>query len=140
MGNKKILIVDDDPDIREGMHVRLKYSGYDTCFANDALSGIAAAGTEEPDLIILDLGLPQGGGFLVIERLKAHPASHGIPIIVVSAKDARANQERAIGAGATAYLQKPVDNAEFLAVIRRALWEISPADPQVAGIVACVHE
>jgi len=141
MGNNKILIVDDDPDIREGMHVRLKYSGYDTCFANDALSSIAAAAKEAPDLIILDLGLPEGGGFLAIERLKAHPTSHGIPIIVVSAKDARANRERAIRAGATAYLQKPVDNAEFLAVIRGALRESAPADSQnIAGIVACVHE
>src|ERR1700716_2480430 len=115
MGNKKILIVDDDPDIREGMHVRLKYSGYDTCFADDAVSGIAMARSERPDLIVLDLGLPEGGGFLVIERLKGDTASEMIPIIVVSARDARANQERAIRAGAAAYLQKPVNNAEFLA-------------------------
>ena len=48
MRNKKILIVDDDPDIREGMQVRLKYSGYDTCFAIDALSCVDAAHKEEP--------------------------------------------------------------------------------------------
>ena len=100
MGNKAILIVDDDPDIREGMHVRLKYSGYDTCFAEDAVSAIAMARKERPDLIVLDLGLPEGGGFLVIERLKGDTASEVIPIIVVSARDARANQERAIRAGA----------------------------------------
>jgi DNA-binding response OmpR family regulator len=126
MGNKKILIVDDDPDICRGMQLRLEYSGYDTCFAADALSGAAAAGKEEPDLIVLDLGLPQGDGFLFIERLKTHPALGAIPIIVVSARDARANRERAIKAGATAYLQKPVDNAEFLAVIRKALEEFTP--------------
>src|SRR5580692_10037256 len=114
MGNKKILIVDDDPDIRQGMHVRLEYSGYDTCFADDALSGAAVADKEEPDLIVLDLGLPAGDGFLLIERLKMHPVLGVIPIIVVSARDARANRERAVKAGATAYLQKPVDNAEFL--------------------------
>jgi two-component system KDP operon response regulator KdpE len=108
------------------MQLRLEYSGYDTCFAADALSGAAAAGKEEPDLIVLDLGLPQGDGFLFIERLKTHPALGAIPIIVVSARDARANRERAIKAGATAYLQKPVDNAEFLAVIRKALEEFTP--------------
>jgi DNA-binding response OmpR family regulator len=125
MGNRKILIVDDDPDIREGMHVRLKYSGYDTCFATDAVSCITVARKEEPDLIILDLGLPAGDGFLAIEQLKAHPTLGLIPIIVVSARDARANQERATHAGAKAYLQKPVDNAEFLAVIREALVKVA---------------
>jgi DNA-binding response OmpR family regulator len=126
MGNKKILIVDDDPDIREGMQVRLKYSGYDTCFAIDALSCIDAAHKEGPGLIILDLGLPEGDGFLIIEQLKRHPTLSVIPVVVVSARDARANQQRAVKAGATAYLQKPVDNAEFLAVIRKALGELAP--------------
>jgi two-component system, OmpR family, KDP operon response regulator KdpE len=121
MRNEKILIVDDDPDIREGMHLRLQYNGYDTCFATDALSCVSVARDEEPDLVILDLGLPEGDGFLAIERLKAHPTLTVIPIVVVSARDARANQERAIKAGAAAYLQKPVDNAEFLAVIRKIL-------------------
>jgi len=120
MGSK-ILIVDDDPDIREGMHVRLEHSGYDTCFATDAQSCVAVAREEAPDLIILDLGLPGGDGFLAIEQLKSCAELDVIPVIVVSARDARANQERAIGAGATAYLQKPVDNAEFLAVIKKAL-------------------
>jgi two-component system KDP operon response regulator KdpE len=137
MGIKRILIVDDDPDIREGMHVRLKYSGFDTCFATDALSCVAVARKEEPDLIILDLGLPEGDGFLIIERLKIHPTLSVIPIVVVSARDARANQERAIKAGATAYLQKPVDNAEFLAVIRKALGELAPAEePGKAAVIA----
>ena len=121
MGLKKILIVDDDPDIREGMTVRLKHSGYGTCFATDALSCVAVAREEAPDLIILDLGLPAGDGFLAIEQLKSHAELELIPIIVVSARDARANQDRAIRAGATAYLQKPVDNGEFLAVIKQAL-------------------
>jgi two-component system KDP operon response regulator KdpE len=127
MGNKKILIVDDDPDVRHGMHIRLKANHYDTFFAADALSSVTEARKQEPDLIILDLGLPAGDGFVVMERLKKVPSLALIPIIVVSARDARANRERAIKAGATAFLQKPVDNAELLAVIRRALGE--PAQP-----------
>lgn len=127
MGNKKILIVDDDPDVRLGMHVRLKANHYDTFFAIDALSGMAEARKHEPDLIILDLGLPAGDGFVVMERLKTIPSLAVIPVIVVSARDVRANQERAVKAGARAFLQKPVDNAELLAVIRKALGE--PAQP-----------
>jgi len=133
MGNKTILIVDDDPDIRDGMQVRLEYNGYGTCFAEDAMSAIAMARKERPDLIVLDLGLPEGDGFHVIEQLNGDTASGAIPIIVVSARDARANQDRAIKAGAAAYLQKPVNNAEFLAVIRRALGELAPLEDAAHG-------
>jgi two-component system KDP operon response regulator KdpE len=123
MGNKKILIVDDDPDIRLGMHVRLKANHYDTFFASDALSSMAEVRKHEPDLIVLDLGLPAGDGYVVMERLRKFPAFAVIPIIVVSARDAHANRERAIKAGAKAFLQKPVDDAELLAVIQQALDE-----------------
>ena len=121
MGNKKILIVDDDPDVRLGMQIRLKANHYDTFFAGDAQSSMVEARKHEPDLIILDLGLPAGDGFLVMERLKGFPALAVIPIIVVSARDGRTNQQRALEAGAKAYLQKPVNNAELLAVIRKVL-------------------
>jgi DNA-binding response OmpR family regulator len=123
MGNKKILIVEDDPDVRQGMHVRLKANHYDTFFAGDALSSMTEARKNEPDLIILDLGLPAGDGFVVMERLKSIPALAVIPVIVVSARDVLANKERALKAGAKAFLQKPVDNAELLKVIRQALGE-----------------
>ena len=127
MGNKRILIVDDDPDVLQGMHVRLKANHYDTFFAGDALSSITEAKKHEPDLIILDLGLPAGDGFVVMERLKANPYLAVIPVIVVSARDVLANKERALKAGAKAFLQKPVDNAELLKVIRQALGEPAQA-------------
>jgi DNA-binding response OmpR family regulator len=123
MARKKILIVEDDPDVRHGLHVRLRANNYDTFFAADAISSVVEAKKHEPDLIILDLGLPAGDGFVVMERFKAIPSLSVIPVIVVSARDARANQERALQAGAKAFLQKPVDNAQLLAVIRRALRE-----------------
>jgi DNA-binding response OmpR family regulator len=123
MGNKKILIVDDDPDVLHSMHVRLKANNYDTSFAADAISAMAEARKSEPDLVILDLGLPAGDGFLVMERFKAVPSLASIPIIVVSGRDHRANHKRAIDAGAKAFLQKPVNNAELLAIIRQTLAE-----------------
>jgi two-component system KDP operon response regulator KdpE len=123
MGNKKILIVEDDPDVRQGMYVRLKASHYDVFFAVDALSSMTEARKHEPDLIILDLGLPAGDGFVVMERLKGIPFLAVIPVIVVSARDVLANKDRALKAGAKAFLQKPVDNAELLKVIRQALGE-----------------
>ena len=132
MGKKKILIVDDDPDVRRGMYVRLKANDYDTFFAADAISSIAKAREHHPDLILLDLGLPAGDGFVVMDRLKMVPATAVIPIIVVSARAGFANQQRALKAGANAFLEKPVDNAELLAVIRQALGEPSKSeDPLV---------
>ena len=134
MGNKKILIVDDDPDVRHGMHLRLKANHYNTFFAADAISSMSEARKCEPDLIILDLGLPAGDGFIVMDRLKQMHSLALIPVIVVSARDVRANQERALKAGAKAFLQKPVDDAELLAVIRKTLGEPdSPPGPPVSG-------
>lgn len=123
MGNKKILIVEDDPDVRQGMHLRLKANHFDCFFAGDAVSSMSEARKCEPDLIILDLGLPAGDGFVVMERLKQFPSLALVPVIVVSARDVRVNRERALKAGAKAFLQKPMDDAEFLAVIRKALGE-----------------
>jgi DNA-binding response OmpR family regulator len=132
MGNKKILVVDDDPDVLQGMHVRLKANHYEIYLASDAFSAISEAKKNEPDLILLDLGLPAGGGFVVMERLKKVPALAIIPIIVVSAQDGVESQKRALAAGAKAFLQKPVDNAELLAVIRRTFGEsVARREPEV---------
>ena len=127
MSNKKILIVDDDPDVRLGLRVRLKANHYDVICAGDGISSIAEARKHQPDLIILDLGLPAGDGFSVMERLKANDSLSLIPVIVVSARDISANRGRALNAGATAFLQKPVDNAQLLAAIKHALGERSRA-------------
>jgi signal transduction histidine kinase len=132
MNQKTILIVDDDPDVRLGLHVRLKANHYDVIFAADGMASIAQARKHLPDLIILDLGLPAGDGFSVLERLKANDSLSLIPVIVVSARDLNTNMDRALKAGAKAFLQKPVDNAELLKVIRRALGEPSQAEkPEV---------
>ena len=123
MDRSKILIVDDNADIRLGMQLRLKANYYETCFAADALSAVAEAHKHRPDLIVLDLGLPGGDGFTVMESLKKIPFLAAIPVIVVSARNTPGNQNRAHAAGAKAYLQKPVNDAELLAVIRQALAE-----------------
>src|ERR1700688_728172 len=123
MDSRKILIVDDNADIRLGMHLRLKANRYETFFAADAFAGVAEARKHRPDLIILDLGLPAGDGFTVMERLRQIPFLAVIPVIVVSARDGLGNQKRAFEAGAKAFLQKPIDDAELLAVVRQALGE-----------------
>ena len=130
MSNKKILIIEDDPHVRLGYHVRLKANNYDTFFAADALASMMEARKHQPDLIILDLGLPAGDGFVVMERLKGNTHLAVIPIIVVSGRDPSANRQRALRAGAKAFLQKPVDNDELLAVIRQCLGETNGSKQQ----------
>jgi DNA-binding response OmpR family regulator len=117
------LIVDDDQDIRHGLNVRLRANDYDTVYAGDAIWAVSKAQKEKPDLVLLDIGLPGGDGFLVMKRMKALPSFEDVPIIVVSARDPLVNKDRALTAGAPAFLQKPVDNDHLLAAIRNALGE-----------------
>jgi two-component system KDP operon response regulator KdpE len=128
MNNKKILIVEDDPDVRKGMHVRLQANHYDTFFAADGVSAMAQAVEQQLDLVLLDLGLPAGDGLTVVEWFKANPCLASIPIIVVSGRTGHENRVRAMKAGAKAFLEKPVDNAELLAAIRQALGESAQSD------------
>src|ERR1700722_8064084 len=123
MSAKKILIVEDDPDVLLSMHVRLRAHHYDTYSASDAITCMAEARRVEPDLIILDLGLPAGDGFVLMERFNKVPSLAAVPVIVVSGRDLQTNQKKVIALGGKAFLQKPVSNAHLLAVIRSALGE-----------------
>ena len=121
MNRNKILIIEDDEDMRRGLNMRLRASEYETAFAADAVMALSIAKKEAPDLILLDLGLPGGDGFTVLERMKNIASLSCTPVIVVSARDPKANEKRAIDAGVEAYFQKPVDNELLLKAIQRAL-------------------
>jgi DNA-binding response OmpR family regulator len=117
MNKKKLLIVEDDADVRLGYDILLKANHYDTFFAEGLNSAMSGARKHQPDLIILDLGLPTGDGFIVLDRLRANADFTAIPVLVVSARDVHGNQGRAMNAGAKAYLQKPWNDHELLAII-----------------------
>ncbi len=123
MNKKKILVVEDDVDVRLGYHVLLRAHGYDALFAADSSSAVSEARKHQPDLIILDLCLPAGDGFLVLDRYRANTYLSMIPVIVVSARDLHGNRERALAAGAQAYVQKPWNDDELIALIREHLGE-----------------
>jgi DNA-binding response OmpR family regulator len=121
MATQKILIVDDDPDLRQALRLRLRANHYETVNAGDGYSAIAQAYKERPDLIILDLGLPAGDGFIVLDRLQKDDKLSTIPVVVLTARDSQGNEQRALRSGAAAFFQKPADNAELLNVIRATL-------------------
>jgi DNA-binding response OmpR family regulator len=127
MSNKKILIVEDDADVRLGYQVLLKANHYDTLIATDSSAAISEARKHQPDLIILDLGLPAGDGFLVLDRLQANTYLSVIPVIVISARDVRGNEERVLKEGARAYLQKPWNDDELLTLIAKLAGRPEPS-------------
>jgi CheY-like chemotaxis protein len=76
---------------------------------------------EQPDLVVLDLGLPGGDGFLIMERMKAIASLCATPVIVVTASDPATSRDRALAAGASAFVSKPIDMAELAEAVERAL-------------------
>jgi two-component system KDP operon response regulator KdpE len=129
MGKKKILIVEDNSDVRLGYHILFKVNHYDTVFATDPLSSFAEALNHRPDMIILDLGLTAGDGFTVLDLFKAASELQRIPIVVVSGADMHTIRARALASGAKACLQKPAENADLLAVVREFIGESDEGAP-----------
>jgi DNA-binding response OmpR family regulator len=118
---KTVLIVDDDPDIRGLLDLELRASGYETIFARDAHEAVAIALTERPDLILLDLALPGGSGFTVMEQLNTTPGGFNAPVIIVSAAEPRENKAKTDELGAIGYFQKPFDAGELIDAVDAAL-------------------
>jgi len=122
MSSKKLLIVEDDADVRLGYRLLLTAEDYQISFAEDAALALSVARKDVPDLIILDLGLPgDDDGFAVLERLANVQELKFIPVIVISAREHCINEDRALKAGARAYMQKPWDDDALLALIRHLL-------------------
>src|SRR5208282_3273875 len=98
MAKRKILVVDDDPDLLRAMRLRLRANDYEIATAGDGYAAIATAQKEKPDLVVLDLGLPAGDGFVVLDRMQKSSALAGVPVIVLSARDPQGNEEKALKA------------------------------------------
>jgi DNA-binding response OmpR family regulator len=119
MNKKKILIVDDDEDFLLGLKIRLEANHYATASAKDADAAVQTALKEKPDLILLDVGLPEDNGFIVMEKLQRLDSIKSIPVVVVSGRPANLYENPALLAGAKGYLQKPIDNAALLETIEK---------------------
>lgn len=120
-GRQKILIIEDDPVARADLEARLEANGYIVARAADAASAMTVVNRERPDLILLDLGLPAGDGFLVFERLRKIKALAAIPVLVITGRSDAETRKRVEGMGVPPLLVKPVQTEALLAAIGEAL-------------------
>jgi two-component system KDP operon response regulator KdpE len=130
----RILIVDDEPNILATVAPLLRARGYDVFSAMSGRAALEAVERDKPDLIVLDLGLPDIDGVEVCRRVRD---TLSVPILVLSARGAEGDKVRALDAGADDYVTKPFGAEELLARIRAALRRIEnpsqPSEPMVRG-------
>ncbi len=115
MDKWKVLVVEDDAPVRHLISVSLSAEDYRVINAETAAEAVSTAATQNPDMILLDLGLPDGDGVEVIEKIRLWAET---PIIVISARDEDSDKIEALDAGADDYLTKPFSVAELLARLR----------------------
>jgi two-component system, OmpR family, KDP operon response regulator KdpE len=120
-----ILVIDDEPQIHRFLRPALEAAGYRIEQAMDAANGLRLAASRAPEVILLDLGLPDLDGQEVLRRLRAFSA---VPVIVLSARDREAEKIAALDAGADDYVEKPFAVGELLARIRAALRHVRTRD------------
>jgi len=122
---KKILIVDDDKRIALLLASRLKANRYEISVAYDAIQAVAKAVKEKPDLIILDIKMPAGGGMSVMENLGNSADTAVIPVIAITAYPGLEVQRRAKELGAVAFFSKPFKAEDILLMIKKILEQSS---------------
>jgi two-component system KDP operon response regulator KdpE len=120
-----ILVVDDDRQLLRALRVNLAARGYDVLLAPDGATGLAMAGQHRPDLVIVDLGLPDMDGIDVVVGIRGWS---GTPIIVLSARHTEQGKVNALDAGADDYVTKPFGIDELLARVRAALRRATAGD------------
>lgn len=117
---KHILVVDDEVPLLRALLVRLRIAGYNVDLASCGTDGLTGA-AKLPDLILLDIRMPDIDGFEVNRRLKADPRTSEIPVIFLSANVQDSARQAAIAAGAHAFLTKPYDSKTLLAAVESAI-------------------
>jgi OmpR family response regulator RpaB len=117
----KVLVVDDDVNIREVLAYRLGRDGYSVLLSGSGEDALEQARIEQPDLIILDLSLPQLDGFGLLERLRSEASTSSIPVLVLTAYGHEENRARSLELGAVAFVVKPFSPRDLAADVRRIL-------------------
>ncbi len=117
----KILIAEDEPDIRELVLFMLRFAGYEVVAATNGEEAVQTASREIPDLILLDVRMPRMTGYDACRLIKANPALRDVPIVFLSAKGQESEIQSGLDAGAEEYLLKPFSPAELTNRVRGIL-------------------
>ncbi|HSA51143.1 MAG TPA: response regulator transcription factor [Yinghuangia sp.] len=127
----RILVVDDEPAVREALESSLRYEGHSVALAEDGLAALEAVEREEPDLVILDVLMPRMDGLTAARRLRSRGAT--VPILMLTARDAVGDRVTGLDAGADDYLVKPFELDELFARVRALLRRSSMASGAAGG-------
>lgn len=134
----KVLLIEDDPEQVLVYSAVFRTAGHQLEVANDAVMAMTIARRFEPDLIVLDLGLPGGGGLEVMRRVRVNPQLVATPVLVLTASDNR--RDDAIEAGANAFLSKSTGHATLLDVIEELLTDGIAAEAYDGGSDAALRQ
>lgn len=113
----KILLVEDDPMIRDMLSRRLALEGYEIITAPDGIQGVQRARVDRPNLIVMDMGLPVVNGWQATQRIRAMPMTRSIPIIALTAFAMTGDRDKCLAVGCNDYETKPVDITRLLSKI-----------------------
>jgi two-component system alkaline phosphatase synthesis response regulator PhoP len=129
MLKRKVLVVDDEKDIVKCLSMRLEKSEYEVLTAHDGFQATKKAMSENPDLIILDIGMPSGNGHEVVRCLRAEESTCRIPIIFLTAHTSEEDYRKAVESGVERYITKPF-RAESLMAAVEELMNKTPVGPK----------
>lgn len=120
---KRILVVDDEKDLRELLQQRLVKEGYDVSVASDGQEAIDFCRSSHPDLVLMDVALPRIDGYQACEAIKSNPAAEDIPVLFLTGKELEPQSiiNRCNELGARGFLRKPCETKELLAKIKEIL-------------------
>jgi DNA-binding response OmpR family regulator len=138
---KKILVVEDDPDQLEVVRFTLKNAGFAVGTANNGIEALKKAQTVSPDLIIMDVMMPELDGFAVCETLRGNPATASIPVLMLTGLCSHISRLVAYESGATDYVIKPFDADQLVSKVEKMLYQQSetsktPGKPGVRPVTA----
>ncbi len=125
----RIFVVDDEPDVVELLETVLGIEGFTVDVATDGRTALARILADPPDLLILDLMMPDLDGMELLKLLRLDPRGLRIPVLIVSARTGQHDQITSLQMGANAYICKPFSNKELIAQVRQLLGETSPSRP-----------
>jgi CheY-like chemotaxis protein len=125
MGGKRILLVEDNAVNRRLAQFLLKSRGYEVWEVTSAPEAFAALKERQPDLILMDIQLPEVDGLTATRSLKADPATRDIPVVAVTSYAMKGDEAKAFEAGCSGYVTKPIDKTAFLETVARLLPQAS---------------